>query len=399
LLRSLIHPDRKASLAIVCFRADGKQLFTAGYPSGVLQFWDVAGGKEIRRIETLRGYRGSSAYADLPADWSVVYVPWEKRKVVRFEKGGERDFRIDLEGGVLVYDSGTGQEKPSLKATPGRGVLSADVSPDGHKVVLLERPSYQRNHHKPDEAVLWDVATGTKKILGPGYAMTAFTPDSRQFALTLGDYESYSGVLKLFDAGGAELAEVAKIKGEVFTWPRFSPDGKLLAVEQSKGLINQPATLRVWDVASRKELAAFKSGAAAPFLSYAFSPDGKRLAATDYNGSVRVWDIASGTPIREKVFNDSRLSHLAFSPDGRHLAVLGQPKWDRKDFPDPDPKELPQPRVYLFDLTTAAEPEAVMCPHGYVTGGLAFSPDGKLLAVGGAGATHFFDMTSAGRAK
>jgi WD40 repeat protein len=124
----------------------------------------------------------------------------------------------------------------------------------------------------------------------------------------------------------------------------------------------------------------------------AFSPDSKQLAATDYNGGVRVWDIATGRAILEKSFGgELRLSNVAFAPDGRRLAVGGQPKGDDKDR-DPDPEDLPQPRVFLFDLAApAAEPEVVICPHGY-TWGLAISPDGKTLAVGGAGAVHLFNL-------
>ena len=38
------------------------------------------------------------------------------------------------------------------------------------------------------------------------------------------------------------------------------------------------------------------------------------------------------------------------------------------------------------------EPEEIVCPHGW-NGGLAFSRDDKMLAVGGAGAVHLFDVS------
>jgi hypothetical protein len=82
---------------------------------------------------------------------------------------------------------------------------------------------------------------------------------------------------------------------------------------------------------------------------------------------------------------------LAFSPDGTKVAAPAYVKTDDRTR-DPDPRDLPQPRLYLFDLTRGGEPEECVLPHGY-PGGVAFSTDGKVLAVGGAGAVHLLDMT------
>src|SRR5207244_12614307 len=130
-----------------------------------------------------------------------------------------------------------------------------------------------------------------------------------------------------------------------------------------------------------------KSGGEFPFSKHTFAPDSMRLAATDRSGGVRVWDIASGRPVLEKSFGSGMtVWHMAFAPDGRRLAVLVQPKWDDKEFGnEPDPRDLPQLRVFLFDLTTpAAEPEVVVCPHGYLAR-LAITPDGRTPHAGGAG--------------
>jgi len=92
----------------------------------------------------------------------------------------------------------------------------------------------------------------------------------------------------------------------------------------------------------------------------AFSPDGARLASAGWDGTLNVWDVASGAQLLTcKATHGS--SNLVFSPDGRRLA-------------------LGQRNVLLFDAMTGQP--VLTLPHKGVRV-LAFSPDGRRLAVGG----------------
>jgi hypothetical protein len=83
-----------------------------------------------------------------------------------------------------------------------------------------------------------------------------------------------------------------------------------------------------------------------------------------------------------------------FSPDGRHLAVPGlEFPADLKDEREPNPLDLPQPRIFLFDLASGTAPEVLIVPHGYI-GDLAFSPDSKTIALGGLGCVWLLECAS-----
>ncbi len=231
--------------------------------------------------------------------------------------------------------------------------------------------------------------------MGKGYGMAAFSRDSRR--IYLARWPSGKGkasTLVVLDPEGKELATLARHEGGGFTSPVLSPDGKRLVVKAGKGGINDPWTLKVFDTALGKEIASLGNG---PFMTPLFSPDGTLLAAHEFNGQVTVWDVGTKKVLRQQRFVVWRFGeNPAFSPDGKRLAVPGRLKPEGPIGRNVDPVDLPQPRVYLFDLEKEGPAEEVVCPHGW-SGGAAFSPDGKTLAVGGAGAVHLFDLSRAKR--
>ena len=109
--------------------------------------------------------------------------------------------------------------------------------------------------------------------------------------------------------------------------PTFSPDGEWIAAALGDG------TIKVWNIRTRTESVSFSTGADLVF-SVAFHPKGQYLASTGafkgadgkVNAKVQVWEWATGH--KEEFECPSGATHnrgtaygVAFSPDGRRLAV------------------------------------------------------------------------------
>jgi WD40 repeat protein/serine/threonine protein kinase len=97
-------------------------------------------------------------------------------------------------------------------------------------------------------------------------------------------------------------------------------------------------------------------------LGVAFSPDGRRLASAGQDGTVRVWETATGRHLLTLKGHTGQVWGVAFSPDGKHLASAGEDRTAK-----------------LWDAATGQNTLTFKGHTGAVLG-VAFRPDGRQLA-------------------
>ena len=165
---------------------------------------------------------------------------------------------------------------------------------------------------------------------------------------------------------------------------RFSDDGDSILVCWNDG------TLRSWDIATAEErpatepkfLGARPHRFASNFArSAVFSPDGRRLAVVaNMTGGVHVAELEQG----RELFAVPRGYAVAFSPDGRSLAVAEATKYQQLKLADGRTySEMgPDTVVLLRDGITGQEHHKILVKQASNIEAVAFSPDGKTMAVG-----------------
>jgi WD40 repeat protein len=323
------------------FSPDGRRLVTASFDQ-TARLWDGGGAL----VSVLNGHRGQLLHA-------------------AFSPDGTRLVTTGTDQSLHVWDAATGAPLAVLHGHTGP-VDRAAFTPAG-EVVSASRDGTART---------WDVGRA-----GPGRTLrghtnyvyaAAFHPDGRRVATA-----AWDGTARLWDAGtGRQLRAFAHGKARVVSSVALHPAGRLLAT------LGRDGAARLWDMDSGEQLHAW----AVPVSGWedsrlAFSPDGALLAVGGNDGSVRLLDVAARSEAAVLKGHRDGVRDVAFSPDGRLLASVG---------------EYGDRTVRVWDVASRS-PVAVLEGHAACAYSVAFSPDGLLLASGSTDGTVRLWATAAWR--
>ena len=375
----------KDGVFAVVFSADGKSVFS-GSNDETIRMWDVASGRELRR---LGGNQGPVFCIALSPDgktlasgidltnkpeakdlnlticlWDVasgkllrrIPGPHNQALCVVFSPDGKTLASGGADKALHWWDLARGKE---LHRFPGHDVRVATVaiSPDGTTLA---------SSAEDDTVRIWNTATGQElhTLHGPPSGNTpwesnlAYSPDGKKLACAFGD-----STIRLWDAKTAKEIHNYKVPPSLVRSIAYAPDGKAVAFAGEVVGLVELDTGRVVQYGKDRDTA----------YCVAFQPDGKLLAAGHSGGKIRIWNLASKEQTRQLRGEQSCISALAFSPDGKYLAsanMFGAGELTKEN-----------QTIYLWDVASGKQFRVLEGHEGAVFG-IAFSPDGKLLASG-----------------
>lgn len=373
-----------SSVPSVAFSPDGKRIASAGRDR--VKVTDTESGKELLKLKNSRHMEFRSVAFSPDGHWLAGGQSYLKGRKSRWQ-GDSQVTTFFHYGEVLIWDAQSGTIKTTI------------------------------NHHNYPA---WQIA---------------FSPDSRWLAIATGPIPNDEGKnceKELCDgAGEVFLLEtnswklVTRLRGKTLPLQTlaFSPDSRWLAGSSRmiegvrSGVPEEGFEIFVWDVASGT-LKHTLPGHARPITTMTFSPDGNLLASAGRDLSLKIWDMQTFQPLRlaseymisydelttitdqagQKKAKDalprmSWLSGLTFTKDGKNIIGCGGDGILRVyETASGKINHVVKPRDWpIISWDQPWDSSGIMFAlmyrrpifHGLLNS-LALSPDGRLLATGGA---------------
>jgi WD40 repeat protein len=321
-----------------------------------------------------------------PADAQTEKDPKDKKSVKK-DEAKKDDAKKDVKVGDTKKDEKKDEKKepePEKKEPPfvpdspafelkghEAWIRGLAYSKDGSLIVSAGR----------DRAIrIWEVSSKTEKGNVKGFNDDiALAIAGNQVFVAGGkwnkDKKVYEGEITIFELPTGKKVGIVKAHPEIIDCVGVTPDGKTIVTG------SDDMTAKIFD-STGKELQTLK-GHTDRILGVALSPDGKRAATAGYDGTLRIWDVATGkdtatlknetveTKADPKTKKDTKTTRpgaplrcVAFSPDGKKIAVGGEDS-----------------EIRLVDAESGSVQKTIKAPDGVLA--LAFNTAGDKLASGG----------------
>jgi WD40 repeat protein len=359
----------------------------------------LAAAARIRPADQLRDQAiACMALVDLHTVSSGVALP-DGATCLTIDPGGKLYAYADKEGAVSVRRLSDGSEV-AHRDPPGMPVAWLIFSPDGRwladdvdpvlfiwevetgatPITIPHRLSgFEFSPDSRQAAIGWqgtvyliDIASGRDRLAVPtglDYTRLAFSPDGRRLAA---DRPWGSPVVRIFDAEtGGLIQELVLPQTNASAAPDWNATGELLAV----GAVNNRAY--IFRVSDRRILAVLE-GHAQDVTEVHFTHDDAYLLTASWDGSTRLWDVASGRQLLVRVGASSSIDTRRGAPYVGYFA-------DRNN------------SVQFLEMAGGREYRTLASGLGASQGtyrAVAFSPDGRLLAAGMDEGVRLWDVAS-----
>ena len=410
--RSVKLPDDDLQSVDLAFATDGR-LFVSGISDKRVKLWEVISNAKERDLGTVA------------QNWSFL----------KFSNGGRL---LALAEGytVKLWDSATGRELLVLKA-PNSGLfvttarVFASFTDDGKRIatggfdsptVIWEAETGKQllkmsgrtnmayevtfsadgNQLSSGGRTRWDLRTGRglRIVSGPTDQQLGYpSPDGKLLAM----FSPNSNVISILETpSGRKLHSLIPNSESVAQRVSFSPDSSMLVVNygaseaqmtkgHTPGLQSAENLVRIWDVKTGRELRSLNVGTSA--LAAGFNSDGRILATLGAMGETSLWDTASGNKLRD--LTSSPMASITQMMQGVGGMTPDQLKKMRTGKPGSMPQMPQMPDLSaMSSMITNMMGSMSAGTMGRSVTSLAFSPDGRMLAIGGVESKSNLDFAS-----